>query len=121
MATSINGKPWKKHRAEKRVGWNRMCLICGEEYEAEFGSEGSICQTCMKEYGIKPRMKGEYPCDRRKICRKCAHRVRLTGGGEKSHYICACITHTGEIRDLTANDNHCATFEPKGLKRYEDT
>lgn len=120
MATRINGKPWIKHRAEKRVGWNRMCLICGEEYKAEPNEEGAICPTCREEYGIRPRRKDEFPCDRRRICKKCAHRVRLSSAGE-GHYICACITHTGEIRDLTANDKHCATFEPKGLKRYEDT
>ena len=119
MSPRINGKPYQTSKIKKRKLNTRMCTICGEEYEADYKVEGSICPTCMKEYGIKPRRKGEYPCNTRKICKKCAHRVRLSSGGNGG-YICACILHTGEIRDLTADDEHCATFEKKGVNKYAD-
>jgi|GEM_PF-2394868 len=119
MATKMNGRPYKNSKAEKRKLNTRMCLICGEEYEADYHEEGCICPVCHKEYKLPYHRKGSYPCTTRKICRKCAHRVRLSADGA-GEYVCACLLHTGEKRDHTADDNHCATFEKKGVKKYAD-
>ncbi len=116
--TKINGKSCRSKRPKKNTHV-RMCLICGEGYEAAINEEGAICPTCRAEYGLSLRKKNEFPCNKRKICQKCAHRIKMSCVGE-SGYVCLCLNHTGQVRDLTGDDTHCKTFEQKGLRHYYD-
>ena len=95
----------------------RVCLICGKNFEIAESSGTAVCPKCTGKYKIKPRTgRNEYPCDKQPICKKCAHRAKLWD----KHYICDCLEHTGHIRDLTSNGTRCATFEAVGINNYEE-
>lgn len=114
MSKKKNGKisgEAQSYRGEK------VCLICGKDFDV-VGSYGTaVCPKCTEKYKIKPRVgRNKYPCDHQPICKKCAHRTKLTD----KHYICDCLEHTGHIRDLKGDEEHCRTFEPKSKKKKQN-
>lgn len=114
---TLTGKPFSGKNAKfKHI--DRVCIMCNKHYLGE--NFLNICPDCCEKFNIGQTEKTSYGCNKRKICKKCAHRVRISGSSTKGDYICFCLDHTGEIRDLTADDNHCATFEAKGVNHYDD-
>lgn len=113
MGIKVTGRISKTSKYKLKE--QRICLICGQSFESEVNKEGCVCSECIKKHDIKPRRRNSFPCNTNPICKKCAHRVKISYG-----WICDCLQHTGHIRDLTADDKHCATFEKKGLKNYDE-
>lgn len=112
MSKQGNGKVTGEAASHKK---ERVCLICGKIFEIAGSNGTAVCPKCTKKYKIKPRTgRNKYPCDHQPICKKCAHRVKLLD----KHYICDCLEHTGHIRDLKGDEEHCATFEPKNKKKH---
>ncbi len=115
MGKQTNGKI--RNHSNYILSTERICLICNSSFEADCGYGSAICQSCCQKYKIKPRTgKNRYPCTNWKICKKCAHRAKITD----KQYICDCLAHTGHIRDLTSDGTQCATFEAVGVNNYDD-
>lgn len=91
----------------------RLCVECRKQFITSEAENEILCAECQtKGYTYKPKSRS-YGCEKRKICQTCKYRVRL---GNESYHICDCLEQTGDIRDLTADDDHCATYCRKGKK-----
>lgn len=106
----ITGKVSKT--SQYKLKDERFCMICGQAYTTAHEAERCVCPDCIEKYKLKPRRRNSFPCNSNPICKKCAHRLKISYG-----WICNCLEHTGHIRDLTADATHCNTFLPKGKEK----